>query len=64
MCQEWDPGEQEEVVERDQPEVVIAGQAGPGFPGLAGFCHAQHGFLGGGDLLRSEERRVGKECLE
>ena len=51
MCQEWEPGEQEEAVERDQPEVGIAGQAGPGFPGLAGSCHAQRDFLGDDDLL-------------
>ena len=50
-CQEWELGEQEEAVERDRPEVGIAGQAGPGFPDLADFCHAQHDFLGGGDLL-------------
>ena len=50
-CQEWEPGEQEGAVERGQPEVGIAGQAGPGFPGLAGFCHTQHGFLGDDDLL-------------
>ena len=50
-CQEWEPGEQEEVVERSQPEVGIAGQAGPGFPGLADSCHAQHDFLGDDDLL-------------
>ena len=50
-CQEWEPGEQEEAVERDQPEVEIAGQAGPGFPGLAGSCHAQRGFLSSDDLL-------------
>ena len=51
MCREWEPGEQEEVVERGQPEVGIAGQAGPGFPGLAGSCHTQHDFLGGDVLL-------------
>ena len=51
MCQEWELGEQEEVVERDQPEVGTAGQAGPGFPGLAGSCHAQRGFLGDDNLL-------------
>ena len=39
------------MVEKGQPEAEIAGQAGPGFPGLAGSCHAQRGFLGGGDLL-------------
>ena len=50
-CQEWEPEEQEEVAERGQPEVGIAGQAGPGFPGLAGSCHAQLEFLGGDDLL-------------
>ena len=48
--QEWEPGEREEVVEV-QPEVVIAGQVGPGFPGLAGSCHTQHDFLGGDVLL-------------
>ena len=48
-CQEWEPGEQEEVVERGQLE--IAGQAGPGFPGPAGSCHAQHDFLDGGAPL-------------
>ena len=47
----WEPGEQEEAVERGQLEVVLAGQAGPGFPGLAGSCHAQRGFLGGDVLL-------------
>ena len=45
-CREWEPGEQEEVVERGQPEVGIAGQVGPGFLGLAGSCHIQHDFLG------------------
>ena len=49
-CQEWEPGEQEEVAEMGQLEVGIAGQAGPGFLGLAGFCHAQRDFLGGDDL--------------
>ena len=39
------------MVERGQPEVGIAGRAEPGFPGLAGFGHAQHGFLGGDILL-------------
>ena len=47
----WEPGEQEEAVERDQLEAGIAGQAGPGFPSFAGFCHAQRGFLSSGDLL-------------
>ena len=50
-CQEWEPGEQEEAVERDQPEVGTAERAGPGFLGLAGSCHAQRSFLDGGDLL-------------
>ena len=49
-CREWEPGEQEEAVERGQPEVGTVGQAGPGFPGLAGFCLVQHGFLSGDDL--------------
>ena len=49
--QEWEPGEQEEVVGRGQPEVVAVGRAGPGFLGLAGFCHVQHGFLSDDDLL-------------
>ena len=49
--QEWEPGEQEEVVEKDQPEVEIAGRAGPGFPGLAGFYHAQHGSLSDDGLV-------------
>ena len=49
-CREWEPGEQEAVV-RGQPEVGIAGQVGPGFPGLAGSYHAQHGFLGSDDPL-------------
>ena len=39
------------MVERGQPEVGIAGQAGPGFLGLAGFGLVQHGFLGGGNHL-------------
>ena len=50
-CQEWEPGEQEEAVEKGQPEVVIAGRAEPGFPGLAGFCHIQHDSLSGNDHL-------------
>ena len=50
-CQEWEPGEQEEAVGKVQPEVETAGQAGPGFPGLAGFCHAQRGFLSDDGLL-------------
>ena len=50
-CQEWEPGEQEEVVERDRPEVGTAGQVGPGFPGLAGSCRVRHGSLSGSDLL-------------
>ena len=50
-CQEWEPGEQEEVVERGQPEIGAAGQAGPGSPGLAGSYRVLHDFLGGGDLL-------------
>ena len=49
MCREWEPGEQEEAVEKGQPEV--AGQAGPGFPGLAGSCLVQRGFLGDNDHL-------------
>ena len=48
--QEWEPGEQEEVLGRDRPEVATAGQAGPGFPGLAGSCHVQRGSLGDDDL--------------
>ena len=51
MCREWEPGEQEEAVEKGQPEVGSAGQAGPGFPGLAGSCHAQRDSLSGDDLL-------------
>ena len=51
MCREWELGEQEEVVERGQLEVGFAEQAGPGFPGLAGFCHVQHNFLSGDDPL-------------
>ena len=50
-CQEWEPGEQEEVVERGQPEVEVAGQVRLGFPGPAGSCHTQHDFLGGNVLL-------------
>ena len=50
MCQEWGPGEQEEAVERDRPEVGIAGQARPGFLGLAGVCHVQRDFLGDDNL--------------
>ena len=49
-CQGWELGEQEEV-EKGQPEVGTAGQAGPGFPGLAGSCLAQCGFLNGSDHL-------------
>ena len=51
MCQEWEPGEQEEVVERDQPEVGTVEQVGPGFLGLAGSCRVQRDFLGDDDLL-------------
>ena len=47
----WEPWGQEEVLGRDQPEAVIAGQAGPGFPGLVGSCHVQRGFLSDDDLL-------------
>ena len=36
---------QEEVVGKGHFEVAIVGQAGPGFPGLAGSCHAQHDSL-------------------
>ena len=50
-CQEWEPGEQEETVGKDQPEVEIAGQAGPGFLGPADSCHAQCGFLSDDGLL-------------
>ena len=49
--QEWELGEQEEVVGKGQPEVGIAERAGPGFPDPAGSCRAQRGFLGGDDLL-------------
>ena len=49
-CRGWEPEEQEEIG-KGQPEVAIVGQAGPGFLGLAGFCHAQHNSLGDGDLL-------------
>ena len=45
-CQEWEPGEQEEV-EKDQPEVGIAERAGPGFPAPAGFGLTLRGFLCG-----------------
>ena len=51
MCREWEPGEQEEVVERGQPEVGTAGQVGPGFLGPAGSYRVPHDFLGGDDLL-------------
>ena len=50
-CQEWEPGEQEEVVGKDQPEVATAGRAGPGFPDLAGFCLVQRDSLGDDVLL-------------
>ena len=50
-CQGWEPGEQEEVVERGQLGVETAGQVGPGFPGLVGFCHAHRSFLSDDDLL-------------
>ena len=49
-CQEWELGEPGEVAERDQPEVVFAGQAGLGFPGPAGSCRAQHDCLSDDDL--------------
>ena len=42
-CQEWEPGEQEEV-ERGQPEAGIVGRAGPGFLGLADCGLVHHGF--------------------
>ena len=50
-CQEWEPGEQEEEVERGQPEVGIAERAGPGYLGLAGFYHTQRDSLSGDDRL-------------
>ena len=49
-CQEWGPGEQEEV-ERDRPVAEVVGRAGPGFPGLAGFGLIQRGSLCDVDLL-------------
>ena len=50
-CQEWELGEQEKLVGKGQLEVVTVERAGPGFPGLAGSCHAQHNSLGGDDHL-------------
>ena len=50
-CRGWELGEQEETVGKVQPEVATAERVGPGFPGLAGFYHAQHDFLSDDDPL-------------
>ena len=44
-CRGLEPGEQE--VERGQLEAEVAGQAGPGFLGLAGYSLIHLGFLCG-----------------
>ena len=49
-CQEWGLWEQE-VVERDQLEAGFVGQAGPGFPGLAGYGLVQYDSLDSSDHL-------------
>ena len=52
-----------EIVASDEPEVGRGDEVAPlGAGGAGASDRAPEGEHVGGDLIRSEERRVGKEC--